>query len=250
MCGIVGVHYFDRARVVAQHELDRMNAAIVHRGPDDAGTALFGHTGIGMRRLSIIDLGGGHQPIFSPSGAQAIVFNGEAFNYRERRAELEAAGSTFSSHSDTEVVLHLYLAHGDDFLHRINGMYGLAIWDGARERLLLARDRIGIKPLYYYHDAEKLVYASEIKAILAHPGVRTGLAEAHLPLYLRYGFTPAPATLFQDIHKLPPGHLLTVTDGRSRSPVLGRSYADKLTGTEDEVAESFMPCSGVRSDCA
>jgi len=240
MCGIVGVHYFDRAREVSVAELDRMNAAIVHRGPDDAGTAVFGHSGIGMRRLSIIDLGGGHQPIFSPSGQQAIVFNGEAFNYRERRAELEAAGEHFQTHSDTEVVLHLYLRHGDDFLHRINGMYGLAIWDATRERLLLARDRIGIKPLYYYRDAEKLVYASEIKAILAHPGVRAGLAAERLPLYLRYGFTPAPGTLFEGIHKLPPGHLLSIENGRLEvRQYWDVSYADKLTGTEDEIAEEL-----------
>jgi len=240
MCGIVGVHYFDRAREVSVAELDRMNAAIVHRGPDDGGTAVFGHSGIGMRRLSIIDLGGGHQPIFSPSGQQAIVFNGEAFNYRERRAELEAAGDHFTTHSDTEVVLHLYLRHGDDFLHRINGMYGLAIWDGARDRLLLARDRIGIKPVYYYRDAEKLVYASEIKAILAHPGVRAGLAAEQLPVYLRYGFTPAPATLFAGIHKLPPGHLLSIENGQVEvRQYWDVSYADKLTGSEDEIAEEL-----------
>jgi len=240
MCGIVGVHYFDRSRTVSEAELDAMNATIVHRGPDDAGTATFGHSGIGMRRLSIIDLGGGHQPIYSPSRRQAIVFNGEAYNYRERRAELEATGTRFATHSDTEVVLHLYLAHGDAFLDRLNGMYGLAIWDAERERLLLARDRIGIKPLYYYRDAEKLVYASEIKAILAHPGVRAELATEHLPLYLRYGFTPAPASLFRGIHKLPPGHLLSVEDGEvAIRQYWNVSYRDKLTGSSDEIAEEL-----------
>lgn len=240
MCGIVGVHYFDRSHQVSEAELDVMNATIVHRGPDDAGTATFGCSGIGMRRLSIIDLGGGHQPIFSPSGRQAIVFNGEAYNYRERRAELEASGATFTTHSDTEVVLHLYLAHGDDFVQRLNGMYGLAIWDADRERLLLARDRIGIKPLYYFQDAEKLVYASEIKAILAHPAVRAELATEHLPLYLRYGFTPAPASLFRGIHKLPPGHLLTVESGKlAIRQYWDVSYQDKLTGSEDDIAEEL-----------
>jgi len=240
MCGIVGVHYFDRSRVVSEAELEAMNATIVHRGPDDAGTATFGHSGIGMRRLSIIDLGGGHQPIYSPSRRQAIVFNGEAYNYRERRAELEATGTRFTTHSDTEVVLHLYLAHGDAFLDRLNGMYGLAIWDDERDRLLLARDRIGIKPLYYYQDAEKLVYASEIKAILAHPGVHAELATENLPLYLRYGFTPAPASLFRGIHKLAPGHLLSVENGAiSIRQYWNVSYRDKLTGSSDEIAEEL-----------
>lgn len=226
--------------MVTAHELDVMNASIVHRGPDDSGTATFGPSGFGMRRLSIIDLGGGHQPIFSPSGRQSIVFNGEAFNYREARAVLEQQGGIFTTHSDTEVVLHLYLAYGDDFLHHLNGMYGLAIWDSDRQRLLLARDRIGIKPLYYYQDDKKLVYASEIKAILAHPGIKAELATEHLPLYLRYGFTSAPSTLFRRIRKLPPGHMLTVDDARvSIRRYWDLSYADKLTGSEDEIAEEL-----------
>ena len=200
MCGIVGVHYFDRARSVSEQELRAMTDSIVHRGPDDVGTAMFRHSGIGMRRLSIFDLAGGHQPIYSGSGEQAIVFNGEAYNFRERPAALEAEGNRFQTHSDTEVVLQLYLKYGDSFLQHLNGMFGLAIWDNTRERLLIARDRIGIKPLYYYHDHDKLIYASEIKAITAHPGVRAELAHDHLPEYLRYGFTPAPATLFKGIY--------------------------------------------------
>ncbi len=237
MCGIVGVHYFDRARTVSEGELRAMTDTIVHRGPDDEGAAVFGHSGIAMRRLSIIDLGGGHQPIHAPDGKSAIVFNGEAYNYREQRALLERDGDRFATHSDTEVVLHLYLRHGEDFLQHVNGMFGLAIWDAARQRLLIARDRIGIKPVYYYRDAEKLVYASEIKAILAHPGVRAELATEHLPDYLRYGFTPVPATLFRNVHKLPPGHFLTAdADGIAIRRYWNVSYADKLTGSEDDIA--------------
>ena len=240
MCGIVGVHYFDPARRVSAEELTVMNDAIVHRGPDDQGIACFGHSGIGMRRLSIIDLGGGHQPIFSDDRQQAIVFNGEAFNFKERRAELEQAGHSFGTHSDTEVVLQLYLRYGDAFLEKLNGMYGLAIWDERQRRLLLARDRIGIKPLYYYHDHEKLVYGSEIKSILAHPGVRAELEPAHLGLYLKYGFTPVPYTLFKGIHKLPPAHLLVTTDRHFEvRPYWDVSYRDKFTGSAERIAEEL-----------
>lgn len=240
MCGIVGVHYFDRARRVGAETLRAMNDQIVHRGPDDQGHACFGHTGIGMRRLSIIDLGGGHQPIFSPSGQQAIVFNGEAFNFQERREQLLAAGHSFTTHSDTEVVLHLYLAHDTAFIDYINGMFGLAIWDASKDRLLLARDRLGIKPLYYYQDAEKLIYGSEIKSLLAHPEVGRALDIENLQLYLQYGFTPAPHTLLKGIRKLPPGHmLLTTTSGIEIRKYWDVSYADKLTGSADAIAEEL-----------
>jgi asparagine synthase (glutamine-hydrolysing) len=237
MCGIVGVHYFDRARRVSPDVLRMMNDQIVHRGPDDEGQACFGHTGIGMRRLSIIDLGGGHQPIFSPSGQQAIVFNGEAFNFQERREELAKTGHQFSTHSDTEVVLHLYLAHDTDFIDYINGMFGLAIWDATKERLLIARDRLGIKPLYYYLDGEKLVYGSEIKSLLAHPDIGRSLDVDSLRLYLQYGFSPAPHTLLRGIRKLPPGHMLLTTEsGVEIKKYWDVSYADKLRGSADEIA--------------
>ena len=237
MCGIVGIHYFDRSRVVTPGDLALMTDAIVHRGPDDQGAACFGHSGIAMRRLSIIDLGGGHQPIFSSNRRQAIVFNGEAFDFQDRRAELEAAGHSFTSHSDTEVVLQLYLRYGDSFVDHVNGMYGLAIWDADRDRLLLARDRVGIKPLYYYLDRDQLVYASEIKSILALPWIKAELEPRHLDLYLKYGFTPAPHTLFKRIHKLPPGHLLeTTADGVAVRSYWHLSYRDKLTGSADDIA--------------
>lgn len=240
MCGIVGVHYFDRERRVETRVLEAMTDAIVHRGPDDRGHAVFGHTGFGMRRLSIIDLGGGHQPIYAPDRRQAIVFNGEAFNYREQRAALEQRGHAFQTHSDTEVVLALYREYGDRFIEHVNGMFGLAIWDATRDRLLLARDRIGIKPLYYYRQGDLLVYGSEIKSLLAHPDVRAELEPAHLDLYLKYGFTPAPHTLFKHIYKLPPGHLLLAdATGCEVRPYWTLSYRDKLRGDADSVAEEL-----------
>ena len=240
MCGIVGVHYFDRARRVSEDVLRMMNDQIVHRGPDDQGQACFGHTGIGMRRLSIIDLGGGHQPIYSPSARQAIVFNGEAFNFQERRSALQAAGHSFTTHSDTEVVLHLYLAHDTRFIDYINGMFGLAIWDADKQRLLLARDRLGIKPLYYYLDADKLIYGSEIKSLLVHPEISRSLDLDSLQLYLQYGFTPAPHTLLKGIKKLPPGHmLLTTATGVEIHKYWDVSYADKMSGSVEQVADEL-----------
>lgn len=217
-----------------------MTDTIVHRGPDDEGFATFDHVGIGMRRLSIIDLPGGHQPIYSENKEHAIVFNGEAYNYREQRNELAGKGATFRTNSDTEVVLQSYVTHGEAFLERINGMFGLAIWDAARRRLLVARDRIGIKPLYYYTDSEKLVFASEIKAIVAHPGVNAELAPEILPLYLKYGFTPAPATLLKGIRKLRPGHMLVVEGSTvAEHRYWQLNHAPKLTSSEDEVAEGL-----------
>lgn len=240
MCGIVGVHYFDRAREVSAAELTAMNDQIVHRGPDDHGIALFGHSGIGMRRLSIIDLGGGHQPIYSPDGRQAIVFNGEAFNFKECRLALEQRGHRFSTHSDTEVVLHQYLESGLSFIEPLNGMFGLAIWDQSCERLLIARDRLGVKPIYYYQDADKLVYGSEIKSILAHPGVHAEIDRQTLPLFMQFGFTPAPHTLLKGIRKLPPGHMLLVSaSGVEIRKYWDVSYADKHGGSADAIADEL-----------
>src|SRR5882762_3268913 len=175
MCGIVGIYYFDPERPVAEADLRAMANRIVHRGPDDAGYHVEANVGIGMRRLSIIDVGGGHQPIYTPDGRHVIVFNGEVYNFQEERKELERRGHVFGTHTDTEVVLHLYAEYGLDFTDHLNGMFGLAIWDRTEHELIVVRDRIGIKPLYYYRDDRKLLFASEIKAILAYPGIRAEL---------------------------------------------------------------------------
>ena len=169
MCGIVGVYYFDGGAKPELASIRAMTDAMYHRGPNDEGFHIDGRVGLGMRRLSIIDIAGGHQPISTEDDRQTIIFNGEAYNYRERRKELEQQGATFKTNTDTEVVLQLYRHHGEACLSRINGMFGFAIWDKAEEQLIVARDRLGIKPLYYYRDAEKLVFASEIKSILAFP---------------------------------------------------------------------------------
>ncbi len=240
MCGIVGIYHFDRGRPVVEAHLRAMADRIVHRGPDDAGFHVEGNVGIGMRRLSIIDVGGGHQPIYTPDGRYVIVFNGEVYNFQPERTELERRGHAFATHSDTEVVLHLYAEHGLKFVDHLNGMFGLAIWDRAERQLVVVRDRIGIKPLYYYQDADKVVFASEIKAILAHPEIRAELDCEGLGAYLRYGFTPAPYTLFRGIRKVAPAHLLVLSTGGVEHREYWRlSYAGKRTESEAELQEEL-----------
>ncbi len=238
MCGIVGAYHFDREYAVAEADIRAMADTIVHRGPDDFGCFTVGNTGLGMRRLSIIDLAGGHQPIFTPDGRSAIVFNGELYNYREEAAQLEQAGYRLSTKSDTEVVLGLYATVGEAFLERLNGMYGLAIIDQGSGRLTIARDRLGIKPLYYYRDADKIVFASEVKAILAYPGVVAEVDTAMLPVFFRYGFIPSPRTLFRNIAKLPPGHQMQIENGAVRiERYWDVSFGDKHGLSEAETLE-------------
>src|SRR5690348_7823818 len=177
MCGIYGILRFDGG-AIDPGQLHAMGGVILHRGPDDAGVHVDGSCAIGMRRLSIIDVSGGHQPMSSPDGQVWLVCNGEIYNFRELRRELEARGHHFSSHSDSEVALYAYLEYGDSFVERLNGMFGFAIWDGRRKRLLLGRDRLGIKPLYIAQDARRIAFASEAKALLDVPGIDAGLDPA------------------------------------------------------------------------
>lgn len=240
MCGIVGIYYFDKDKAVQQHDLKLMTDAMAHRGPNDEGFFVQKHVGLGMRRLSIIDLGGGHQPIFTPDKRQVIMFNGEIYNYVDHRPALLQKGHQFSTKSDTEVLLHLYQEYGLDCFEKLNGMFGFAIWDEAQQALLVARDRVGIKPLYYYRDAEKLIFASEIKSILALPYIRRELDMEGVSAFLKYGFTPAPYTVFKNIHKIPPAHYLRL---KGRDVELKRywkvSYQNKFTGSEDEIADGL-----------
>src|SRR6516162_4195582 len=171
MCGIAGILYREPARPVDPAVLKAMGDSIAHRGPDAEG--FWNEPGIGLvhRRLSIIDLAGGDQPIGNEDGSIQVVFNGEIYNFQELRSELEARGHRFRTRSDTEVLVHLYEEHGEHLVERLRGMFAFALWDRPRRRLLLARDRLGIKPLYVYRDGEKLLFASEPKALLAHPGL-------------------------------------------------------------------------------
>jgi asparagine synthase (glutamine-hydrolysing) len=182
-----------------------MCASLVHRGPDDEGTFADADVGLGMRRLSIIDVGGGHQPIYNEDETVVVVFNGEIYNYRELRAELEQRGHRFRTQSDTEVIVHAYEEDGDGCLTQFNGIFAFALWDRRRRRLLLARDRMGVKPLYYAARSGRLAFASEIKALLTLPEVDRTLDLASTAEFLRLGFVTAPATMFRAVRKLPAG---------------------------------------------
>ncbi len=217
MCGICGLLYLDRERQPDSDALQRMRDTLAHRGPDDAGQTIQGPAGLAMRRLSIIDLDTGSQPISNEDENLWIVFNGEIYNFQFLRKELEALGHRFRTHSDTEVILHGYEAWGADVCRRLNGMFAIAIWDVRKQMLFLARDRLGIKPLYVYSDDEKIVFGSEIKAILACPDVRRDIDLTALNNFLTFEYIPAPRSIFRHIRKLEPGHWMTWQDGRVRS---------------------------------
>jgi asparagine synthase (glutamine-hydrolysing) len=209
MCGIAGIVNRDPARPVSAEQLRDMCGALRHRGPDDEGLYVAGSAGLGMRRLSIIDLAGGHQPIFNEDRSKVIVFNGEIYNYRELRDRLVARGHQFHSQGDTEAVLHLYEDEGARCVDQLRGMFAFAIWDSRARSLFLARDRFGIKPLYVAEGPWGIAFASELKALLA-----AGLSERRLDwqaldAYLQLGYIPAPATPFTDVRKLPAAHVMT-----------------------------------------
>ena len=214
MCGIAGF-VNGGGRPAEASILDRMTATIVHRGPDGDGAYLDGPAALGHRRLSIIDVGGGAQPMSNEDGTVWASFNGEIYNDPALRRRLLAAGHVFRNHSDTEGLVHLYEDEGDDFPRHLNGMFALAIWDGRRRRLVLTRDRMGQKPLYYARlSGGGLVFASEAKAVLAHPEVGRRLDPDGLARYLFYEYIPAPHSIWQGMNKLPPGHTLTWQDGK------------------------------------
>ncbi len=215
MCGIAGRLEFDSARRVDAALIRRMCAVLEHRGPDDEGIWTQGPIGLGHRRLSILDLSAaGHQPMSNATGTLWIVFNGEIYNFLELRAELERAGATFRSRTDTEVILHLYEREGVECLHKLRGMFAFAIWDTRAQSLFVARDRIGVKPLCYHADARGITFASEIKAVLQDSGVSHDPDPVALHHYLTYQSVPAPMCAFRGVQKLPPGHYLMWRQGR------------------------------------
>jgi asparagine synthase (glutamine-hydrolysing) len=217
MCGICGKLEFDPEAKVSPHLLKKMADAIVHRGPDDDGYYLDGRIGLGFRRLSIIDLSGGHQPLSNEDGSIWIVFNGEIYNYQELRALLLTKGHIFKTQSDTEVIVHLFEEYGPACVEKLQGMFAFAIWDSAHKTLFLARDRVGIKPLYYYLGENFLSFASEMKAILVDPAVRREINPAMIDRFLSYFYVPGGATLLRNFFKLDPGHWLLVQNGRIQS---------------------------------
>ena len=216
MCGIAGQFNFQRREPVERETIVRMAGSIAHRGPDDEGFFVAGPVGLGFRRLSIIDLAGGHQPMSDAEGTVWVIFNGEIYNYRELRAELQSKGHQFRTNSDTEVIVHGYKEWGTEVFNHLNGMFGLAIWDVQKERLILARDAMGIKLIYYKIDNGALTFGSEIRPILAAQESRPDVDPMALNLFLRFRYTPSPLTIFQGIRKLAPGTMLVVEKGECR----------------------------------
>jgi asparagine synthase (glutamine-hydrolysing) len=208
MCGICGVYSYGRGEPVGGDLLGSMLTSIRHRGPDEEGMYFDEGVGLGSRRLSIIDLSGGTQPIYNEDRSIVVVFNGEIYNYRELRSGLERRGHTLTTSSDTEVIVHLYEEAGDDCVQQLRGMFAFALWDTRKKRLLLVRDRLGIKPLYYANHGGRLVFGSEIKALLRHPAIDARPSAEALGHFLSLKYVPAPQTMFDGIHALPPGRLL------------------------------------------
>ncbi|HEX6201251.1 MAG TPA: asparagine synthase (glutamine-hydrolyzing) [Thermoanaerobaculia bacterium] len=216
MCGIAGVLHQERGGRAEPELLRAMADVLAHRGPDDEGFHVAGGVGLAHRRLSIIDLAQGRQPLYNEDGSVVVVFNGEIYNYEELTRRLEARGHRFRTRSDTEVLVHGYEEWGPDLVEELRGMFAFALWDERRRRLVLVRDRLGIKPLYYHARPGLLAFASEVKALLEHPGVPRELDPEALDLYLSLRYVPGPRTLFRGIRKLQPGHLLVADEGGVR----------------------------------
>src|SRR5918996_2738986 len=239
MCGIGGIAYRDRDRPVNQDDLRRMCGTMIHRGPDDEGFYVDKHVGLAIRRLNIIDLVTGHQPITNEDGRVWIVFNGEIYNFPELRTEMERKGHRFATNSDTETIVHLYEEYGVDCVKKLNGMFAFAIWDSRNERLFLARDRLGVKPLYYFLDDHCLVFGSELKALLAHPGVPRTLDLEALDTFLTFEYIPAPLSIFRGIKKLLPAHTLVLTDGKISISCYWNLEFKRLHSREEDLCETL-----------
>ncbi len=246
MCGIAGV-IDTRGRPIDGSVLRRMGDRLTHRGPDAEGFHIRGPVGLGHRRLSIIDLSGGAQPLSNEDGTVWVTFNGEVYNFQELRGPLEARGHRFATHSDTEVIVHAYEEYGPRCVDHFRGMFAFAAWDEPRRRLFLARDRLGKKPLFYTITDGQFVFASELQGLLAHPGVRREVDPTAIDDYLTYGYIPAPKTVFRGVFKLPPAHVLTldlVDGGRpAAAPRVERywqlAYEPKAELDEGEAAEGL-----------
>ena len=244
MCGIAGILRLDERRPDDRVALNAMSESLIHRGPDGQGSFIRGPVRLAMRRLSIIDPEGGDQPMTNENDTVHVVFNGEIYNFAELRATLVGHGHRFRTRSDTETIVHAYEQWGDDFVNHLNGMFAIALWDETHERLLMARDRAGIKPLYYAHLNGVLVFGSELKALLKSGLVPRELNYEALGQYLSLEYIPAPASIMRGVRKLRPGHLLTAcaTDVRERAYwdlCLARSESDPPPGDEAEQVGAF-----------
>src|SRR6266481_5062416 len=218
MCGIVGIFDLSGKRPISHDLVARMNESQLHRGPDEGGFHFEPGVGLGHRRLSIIDLSTGQQPLYNEDGSVVIVYNGEIYNYRELIPELTRLGHVFRTKSDTEVIVHGWEQWGEDCVKRFRGMFAFALWDRNRETLFLARDRLGVKPLYYAQLSDGCwIFGSELKALLGHPGLRRVIDPLAVEDYFAYGYVPEPRTIFKGVFKLSPGHTLSLKRGAPAS---------------------------------
>ncbi|HKT48011.1 MAG TPA: XrtA/PEP-CTERM system amidotransferase [Candidatus Acidoferrales bacterium] len=233
MCGICGIFEFQDRRTVPEDLVRRMSDTIVHRGPDDEGIYVGEGIGLGFRRLSIIDLSGGHQPIANEDGSIWVMLNGEIYNYPELRKDLISRGHHFRTRSDTESIVHLYEEYGEDCFRRLRGMFAIALWDSRGRKLLLARDRVGKKPLFYAADPKRILFGSELKALLAADGIPRGIDQQALADYFSFGYVPAPKTIYSAVKKVLPGHYLAVTEQQVRDV----SYWDLSFGAVENRSE-------------
>jgi asparagine synthase (glutamine-hydrolysing) len=216
MCGISGIFEFERRDEIPPEIVHRMNETIIHRGPDDEGIYCGKGVGLGFRRLSIIDLAGGHQPISNEDGRLWVMLNGEIYNYPELRHELEGKGHHFSTRSDTETIVHLYEEYGEGCFRKLRGMFAIALWDSEKRKLLLARDRVGKKPLFYAADSKRILFGSELKVLLAANDISREIDREALSDYFSFGYIPAPKTIYRAARKVKPGHYLVASEGQVR----------------------------------
>ena len=254
MCGIVGILDVAGARTIDRELVSRMNESQHHRGPDEEGLHVEPGVGLGHRRLSIIDLATGQQPLFNEDGSVVVVFNGEIYNYQELIPELAALGHVFRTKSDTEVIVHAWEAWGEDCVERFRGMFAFALWDRNRETLFLARDRLGVKPLYYALLPDgTLLFGSELKSLLAHPAVwRATSIRCAVEEYFALGYVAEPRTIFAAARKLPPAHTLTSAARRAgarAARVLGRALHARQPRSASDDAERGARRRGCANRC-
>jgi asparagine synthase (glutamine-hydrolysing) len=238
MCGICGIFEFESREEISLELVRRMTDTIIHRGPDDEGIYVAPGIGLGFRRLSIIDVAGGHQPISNEDGQIWVMLNGEIYNYPELRQELLARGHKFTTRSDTESIVHLYEEYGEDCFRRLDGMFAIAIWDSRERKLLLARDRVGKKPLFYAVNQKRILFGSELKCLLAADGLERSIDPQALSDYFSFGYVPAPKTIYRDARKLNPGCYAVVTaKGVQEVPYWDLSFAQVENRSEEEWCE-------------
>src|SRR5262245_46976096 len=241
MCGLTGIFNYRTLEPVSRRVLQAMNDTLVHRGPDDEGFYIADEIGLGHRRLSIIDLAAGRQPMTNEDGSVWVVFNGEIYNFAELHGLLESKGHRFKTRSDTEVIVHLYEEKGEECFRELRGMFAIAIWDQRRKKLVLARDRVGKKPLYYYDDGSRIIFGSEIKAILQVPGIPRDIDPEAVSDYFSLLYVPAPKSIFRNIRKLLPGHSLVASEqGLHQSEYWDLSFAETDDLSEKQWSEKLL----------